>query len=228
MVPIKTAHALYHENGPLTLCMSTGVPGLDAAYREAIKQEPLSRGHMNPLAINSFNKSFMQVTYTLTNAAPQYVASNSGPWQIFEAKIRSYAQDFCGSRARQGTLYLLTGTSEFSLSSDLGRKPVQDSSIKLSHAAILLGETTLVVPRAVWTAGCCLWNETNQEFGMVGKAESFAVMSNNVRDKNLLNQTQMSVLELERHLTAPGSSASVNLFPGDPNCRLPQSNLVLA
>lgn len=227
MVPITTAHALHHENGPLTLCMSTGVPGLDAAYKEAIKQEPLSRGHMNPIAINSFNKSFMQATFTLTNAVPQYVASNSGPWQIFEAKIRSYAKDFCGSRARKGTLYLLTGTSEFSLTSDLGRKPVQDSSLKLSHATILLDELTLVVPRAVWTAGCCLWNEASQEFGMMGRAGSFAVMSNNVRDKKLLNQTQMSVHELERHLTAPGTS-SVNLFPGVPKCRLPQSNQVLA
>lgn len=204
-----------------------GVPDLDAAYKEAIKQEPLSRGHMNPLGINSFNKSFMQATYTLTNAVPQYVASNSGPWQMFEATIRSYAQDFCGSLARQGTLYLLTGTSEFSLASDLGRKPVQDSSRKVSHPAILLDEMTLVIPRAVWTAGCCLWKGASQEFGMVGRAESFAVMSNNVRDKKLLNQTQMSVLELERHLTTPGSP-SVNLFPGDPNCRHPQSNLMLA
>ena len=227
MVPIKTAHAVYHENGPLTLCMLTGVPDLDAAYKEAIKQEPLSRGHMNPLAINSFNKSFMQATFTLTNAVPQYVASNSGPWQKFEATIRSYAQEVCGSLARQGTLYLLTGTSEFSLTSDLGRKPVQDSSIKVSRPAILLDEMTLVIPRAVWTAGCCLWNEAGQEFGMVRRAESFAVMSNNVRDKKLLNQTRMSVLKLERHLTAPGSPP-VNLFPGDPNCRLPQSNLMLA
>jgi len=199
-----------------------GVPGLDAAYRKAIKQEPLSRGHMDPLAINSFNKSFMQVTYTLTNAVPQYVASNSGPWQTFEAKIRSYAKESCGSRTRQGTLYLLTGTSEFSLTSNLGRKPVQDG-------AMLQDETmmTLVVPRAVWTAGCCVWNESSQEFGEVRQAESFAVMSNNVKDKKLLNQTAMSVLELERHLTAPGSS-SVSLFPGDPNCRLRENSKVLS
>ena len=171
----------------------------------------------------------MQVTYTLTNAVPQYVASNSGPWQTFEAKIRSYAKESCGSRARQGTLYLLTGTSEFSLTTYLGRKPVQDSSVKLFHGAILQDETmmTLVVPRAVWTAGCCVWNESNQEFGKVRKAESFAVMSNNVKDKKRLNQTQISVLELERHLTAPGSS-SVDLFPGDPNCRLPENNKVLS
>jgi len=179
-----------------SLCMPTGVPGLDAVYRKAIKQEPLSRGHMDPLAINSFNKSFMF---------------------------------HCGSRTRQGTLYLLTGTSEFSLTSYLGRKPVQDSNVKLFLGAMLQDETmmTLVVPRAVWTAGCCVWKESIQEFGKVRKAESFAVMSNNVKDKKLLNQTQMSVLELERHLTAPLSS-SVNLFPGDPNCRLPENNKVLS
>ena len=206
--------------------MSIGVPGLKAAYRKAIKQEPLSRGHMDPLAINSFDKRFMQATYTLTNAVPQYVVSNSGPWQMFEAKIRSYAKDSCGSRARQGTLYVLTGTSEFSISGDLGRKPAQDSSIELSHGSMLLDEMTLVIPPAVWTAGCCVWRASSQGFGTVGRAESFAVMSNNVRDKNLLNQTQMSVVELEQHLTAPGSLL-VNLFPGEPNCRSPQSNMEL-
>ena len=181
---------------------------------------------MDPLAINSFNKSFMQATFTLTNAVPQYVASNSGPWQIFEARVRGYAQEYCGSHARQGTLYLLTGTSEFSIPRDLGRKPAQDSSIELSDVKMLLDEVTLVVPRAIWTAVCCVWDETNEGFGMVQRAESFAVMSNNVRDKKLLNQTRMSVLELEGNLTAPGSS-SVNLFPGDPNCRFPQRNTEL-
>jgi len=118
--------------------MPTGVPGLDAAYRKAIKQEPLSRGHMDPLAINSFNKSFMQVTYTLTDAVPQYVASNSGPRQTFEAKIRSYAKESCGSRTRQGTLYLLTGTSEFSLTSY--RK--QETCAGFQRKAILGGDVT--------------------------------------------------------------------------------------
>ena len=177
---------------------------------------------MDPLAINTFDKRFMEATYTLTNAAPQYVASNSGPWQIFEAAIRSYAKNSCGSRARQGTLYLLTGTSDFSLTRDLHRT----SSITFSHAAMFLEETTLVIPRAVWTAGCCVWNESSQKFGMVRRAESFAVMSNNVKDKKLLNQTEMHVTELEHHLTAPGSLL-VNLFPGDSNCRRLQSNRIL-
>ena len=82
--------------------------------KRVIQQEPLSRGHMNPVAINTFNINFMKATFTLTNTTPQYVASNSGPWQIFETKIRRYAADVCGSRACRGTFFLLTGPTEFS------------------------------------------------------------------------------------------------------------------
>ncbi|KAJ7328112.1 hypothetical protein OS493_025512 [Desmophyllum pertusum] len=182
---------------------------------------------MNPSAINSFDKSFMKATYTLTNAAPQYVASNSGPWQIFETKIRSYAKNTCGSRARGGTLYLLTGTSDYGIDTNLRRKPVQDPTKKVSDAAVFLDGIKLVIPRAVWTAGCCVWNEgSSQVLGMVRRAESFAVISNNAKDRKLLNQTEMSVSEVEGHLTAPGSP-SVNLFPGDENCRFPNNNVVL-
>ena len=65
---------------------------------------------MNPSAINSFNKDFMTATFTLTNAVPQFKASNCGPWQEFETKIVDYAKDICGPSG--GTLYLLTGRSE--------------------------------------------------------------------------------------------------------------------
>lgn len=180
---------------------------------------------MDPLAINSFDKSFMEATFTLTNAAPQYIASNSGPWQIFEAKIRRYAQNSCGNRSRRGTLYLLTGTSELGLTTNLHDTPAQDTT-KLSHAAMFLDEVKLVIPRALFTAGCCLWNESSQVLGNVGRVESFAVMSNNVKDKKLLNQTEMSIAEVERHLTAPGSPPA-NLFPGDTSCRLLKNNIIL-
>ena len=62
--------------------MFIGNPDVDKAYKEAITTdgEPLSRGHMNPLGINSFDLDFMKATFTLTNAVPQFEASNSGPW----------------------------------------------------------------------------------------------------------------------------------------------------
>ena len=194
---------------------------MDAAYREAIKDgQPLSRGHMNPSGINSFDKNFMKVTFTLTNAAPQFVTSNSGPWQMFETRIRKYAKSTCGASSRSGTLYLLTGTSNFGLRPGPGGgKPVQDTTIPLPYTRTAFPNgVTLVTPRAVWTAGCCVWKKPGK------KAESFAVMSNNQKDRRMLHQTEMRVTDLEALLTAPGSQA-VNLFPGDANCR--NENIIL-
>ena len=186
---------------------------------------------MNPSGINSFNANFMKATFTLTNAAPQFAASNSGPgaWDTFEDRIRTYAQNTCGASGRSGTLYLLTGTSNFGLSPDPGGgKPVQDTAIPLPYTRTAFRNgVTLVTPRALWTAGCCVWKEPGKVFGRLWpskRAESFAVMSNNQRNPGLLYQTEMSVTDLEALLTAPGSPG-VNLFPGDANCR--NNNVVL-
>ena len=65
--------------------MIIGVSGLDDAYKQANREaqkkyeNQLTRGHMNPSGINSFDKTYMKNTFTLTNAVPQFEASNSGP-----------------------------------------------------------------------------------------------------------------------------------------------------
>jgi len=213
--------------------LSTGVPGVDAAYKEAITTDgqKLSRGHMNPSGINTFDTDFMKATFTLSNAAPQFETSNSGPWETFEEKIRKYAKGTCGSGTRSGTLYLLTGTSNYGLTPVLGKKPVQDTAIPLPYTkSVFSNGVTLVTPRAVWTAGCCVWKEPGKVFGswwQGARAESFAVMSNNQDDASRLHQTEMSVADLEALLTPPGSPARVNLFPGDANCRNAQNNIIL-
>ena len=180
---------------------------------------------MNPSAINSFNKDFMTATFTLTNAVPQFKASNCGPWQEFETKIVDYAKDICGPRG--GTLYLLTGRSENGIIPDAQSpyKVVQDTSNTVKMPKFVKGNVKLKTPRSVWTAGCCVWEEPGRVFGNrwpVKKAQSFAVMSNNQKDKSKLYQTQMSVRELEELLKAP---SAVNLFPGDENCRNPVNNI---
>ena len=72
---------------------------MDAAYREAINTDGrLSRGHMNPSGINSFDIDFMKATFTLTNTAPQFETSNS--WEKFERRIREYAKSTCGVGSR--------------------------------------------------------------------------------------------------------------------------------
>ena len=130
---------------------------MNAAYSEAINTDtqPLSRGHMNPSGINSFDENFMKATFTLTNAAPQFETSNSGPWNTFEKRIREYAKGTCGASSRSGTLYLLTGTSNFGLRPGPGGgKPVQDTTIPLPYTRTDFPRgVKLFTPRAVWTAG---------------------------------------------------------------------------
>ena len=174
---------------------------------------------MNPAGINTFDKSFMSATYTLTNAAPQFEASNNGPWSEFENRIKNYAKTTC-----RGTLYLLTGTSDYGLATDSSTgKPVQDTRIPLPYTRDSFPRgVKLVTPRALWSAGCCVRQEPGGTLGYWWPSsttiESFAVMSNNQNNPNLLHQTEMSVAQLEELLTAPGTRR-VNLFPGNSACR---------
>ena len=201
--------------------MIIGVPGVDDVYKQAnleakrrFRNTQLTRGHMNPSGINSFNTNFMKATFTLTNAVPQFEASNNGPWRVFEDMIKDYAKNTCGSKTRQGTLYLLTGRSENGLKSVT--KPHVSTTFTVGQNTV-----TLETPQAVWTAGCCVWKEPGKLFGKLWqteKAESFAVMSNNHYDGNQLHQTQMSVNVLETHLRATTSTTNVDLFPGNTNC----------
>ena len=200
--------------------MIIGVPGVHNAYKQANREarrrfkNQLTRGHMNPSGINSFNTNFMKATFTLTNAVPQFEASNSGPWQVFENKIKGYAKKTCGSKTRRGTLYLLTGKSENGLKSVT--KPNVSTTFTVGQDIV-----TLETPAAVWTAGCCVWKEPGKFFGkfwQTEKAESFAVMSNNHHNKIQLHQTQMSVIDLEKRLKAAASTTNVHLFPGNTNC----------
>ena len=198
--------------------MIIGVPGVKAAYKSANAEatqrfgNELTKGHMNPSGINSFDINFMKATFTLSNAVPQFEASNNGPWKDFEDKIKDYAKKTCGNKTRQGTLYLLTGRSENGLNGVL--KPQLTNTFQVGQTTVRLG-----TPQAVWTAGCCVWKEPGRIFGKLWqteKAESFAVMSNNHYDENRLHQREMSVNDLEKHLKAPASN--VDLFPGNTNC----------
>ena len=178
--------------------MIIGVPGVKAAYENANAEatqrfgNELTKGHMNPSGINSFDINFMKATFTLSNAVPQFEASNSGPWQVFENKIKDYAKITCGSITRQGTLYLLTGRSENGLNGV--PKPHFTNTFQVGPTTVRLD-----TPRAVWTAGCCVWKEPGKFLGK-------------------LWQTEMSVNDLEKRLKAAASTTNVHLFPGNTNC----------
>lgn len=190
---------------------------------------PLSRGHMNPLGLNTFDKAFTKATFTLSNAVPQFETSNSGPWQTFETRIRKYAKQKCGPRG--GTLYLLTGKSDNGVRIQNGI-PVRERTTPLPYQReIFPGNVKLVTPRAVWTAGCCVWAQPGnylKNVWPVKRAESFAVMSNNKNDLASLHQTEVSVSTLETLLTPPISILrEVDLFPGNEDCRRAENDIKL-
>ena len=68
-----------------------GAPDVKKAYSEAILEQSLSRGDLNPLGIDSFDMNYMKAPLTHTNSVPQFKGSNSGPWSLFESRIASYA-----------------------------------------------------------------------------------------------------------------------------------------
>ncbi|XP_044165489.1 uncharacterized protein LOC114965455 [Acropora millepora] len=218
-----------------------GATGVDNAYRAAIRickaktgSPQLSRGHMNPSAINSFNKSYMKATYTLSNAVPQFQKFNSQQWGNQEAKIRNYAKNTCANG--DGTLYMLTGISDIGLKIPSGSvNPVQDTTItqKCPEYTFTSGGTShkLGTPRAVWSAGCCVWPTTTTPVPPAKKPRrqpvtSFAIMSNNHPDQSQLHLKQMSVADLETLLTPSGAS-KVKLFPGNSDCNLSKYNQML-
>ncbi|PFX15063.1 uncharacterized protein LOC111344015 [Stylophora pistillata] len=208
-----------------------GVPGVSIAYKEAIADttqpgkpnQALTRGHLNPSAINSLDKRFMTATYTFTNAVPQFAATNFYLTN-FESRVENYAKNNCGRK--DGTLYLLSGTSENGLIINQEGKPVQDLSNQIpkpyQRDTFVQGTIKLVTPRSTWTAGCCIWLKP----GEARRAESFAVMSNNQNKRTKVLLTEMRVLDLEELLKTP-PSAAVNLFPGEEECRRPENNIPL-
>ena len=188
-------------------------------------QSTITRGHLNPAGLNSFNAKFRQATYTLTNAAPMFEDMNKGVWEKYERRIRQYAKCPCGS-VRGGTLYLLTGTSNYGIQKGIDTgEIVQDKDYKPTFRLQLVktGRRRVVqfqIPRAIWTAGCCVWKEwkPSGKYGYVIRAESFAVMCNNDPHNALL--AEMSVPEVELLLTDP-RYGKVELFPNFHRCGSP-------
>ena len=70
----------------------------------------LERGHMNPSYINTFLQARSDLTFKLSNAAPQYKTSNGGPWNRYEGLLAEYAKKVCAMKYG-GTLYVYTGTA---------------------------------------------------------------------------------------------------------------------
>ena len=157
-------------------------------------------------------------------------------------KLVTYAKDTCANKPGGGTLYVLTGSSNFGLKASDGDGDGDDEGViqesfdapsilpitrakeptgalleKLKSQGLYTparDPVRMVLPRSLWTAACCVWENKGAT-----EAESQAVMSNNHWQNDKLLQTEMSLKELEQ-LLAPADGDPANLFPGNSKCRM--------
>lgn len=167
------------------------------------------RDHVVPVNILSYSDESVYATFTDTNCVPQNGNFKKGQWKMHEGKIVKYAQDCCASNI--GTLYLITGTSQFKFDEILNLqdkmtgvdKSVQPMEWVHDNVDICpaLGPE-IAIPNSIWTVGCC-W----KEFGVMGD-NSF---------KPFLNEFMMptqTVAYVREVLRLEHSKLKLELFPG--------------
>lgn len=197
-----------------TLTREVSTPGLylrnvyDDLYSGV--SDEFDKGHLNPFAINSFREDYAKSTFVYSNAVPQYSQWNRGAWKEYEKAIRHYTQMTCGCRHR-GKMYLMTGTSKSNVRGTIFGLELETESQRTPYDIIDSEEekTQIEVPKALWTAGCCVWESFDKE-----NAQSIAVMGNNTPYKGKDETMGITLKNLEELL-----GADVNLFPGVPACR---------
>lgn len=174
-------------------------------------QTTYAKGHLLPAETYSFTDANMLSTFTYTNAVPQITGFNSGQWAQYERKIREYAKSGCSPLG--GDLYLITGISEVTLQIGMSGLEAIQNTLK-----VLKPNTDAIsIPRSMWTAGCCI----NPSSGALG---AFAVIGNNLRDKNKVFMSQVEMTKLQDFLLTGVNGfggTAINLFPANPGCSDP-------
>lgn len=195
----------------------------DNLYREGTNAAHYQKGHLLPFSIYSFDKNYGQSTFDYSNAVPQRAEWNQGVWKSFEKAIKRYTQLTCGCRYR-GTMYLLTGTSQFAYhisKSKLEQEPeFYRPNKKITYTIPVT--RSIKIPNVMWTAGCCIGfdPQNGQE-----KVESIAVIGNNLPSHTLTKAIRVRQLQLV--LADPQAQNPVILFPGRPACSEPGNSYIV-
>ncbi|XP_076008113.1 endonuclease domain-containing 1 protein-like [Genypterus blacodes] len=90
-----------------------------------------SRGHLNP-SLHHRDHEDRTSTFTLTNAVPQKIGSNDGPWEVLEQTVNRTLGEYC-----LGEAYVVTGVIPYQ----------KDERWLRDHR--------VAVPEYLWTAYCC-------------------------------------------------------------------------
>lgn len=221
MSPILSAYVITDEQafeiGKFTVRTSYWKENTPGLYPRSVYDDLYSgvsdefdKGHLNPFAINSFREDYAKSTFVYSNAVPQYSQWNRGAWKEYEKAIRHYTQMTCGCR-KKGKMYLMTGTSMSNVKRYGQSLQLEEQSQRTPYDIIYSEEEKahIEVPKALWTAGCCVWKYLDKEY-----AQSIAVMGNNTPYKGKDETMGITLNNLEKLL-----GADVNLFPGVPACR---------
>ena len=158
---------------------------------------------------------------------PQAPKFNNDGWKEYEIRIRRYAREVCTvqqqqqqqqqlqqgqqqqQQQQQPFLYLLTGTSSVGINQNNPPDAIPNLTVD-RIGDFFHGE--IDIPNSMWTAGCCV-----RPHGQ--RTESFAVIGNNVNDKQATLTQQITVARLQSILQADGNTLNeVKLFPGNLAC----------
>lgn len=189
------------------------------------KQQPtkptrkIHRGHVVPFETLTYSEGSARATFQYTNAIPQYGSFNSGKWRVHEEIIRKYATNTCAPK--DGTLYLITGTSEAKLQSVLnkgtGNFDVQAQRQPMdwfpNHPNFITYPQKIAIPNSMWTVGCCR-TETNPK-QVLG---AFAVIGNNVPVTSEILMSSLSVRKIEQFIRDGANDQFIEFFPGNTGC----------
>ena len=172
---------------------------------------------MAPAHTLSSDKWAFRSTFRYTNAVPQRPSFNAGEWSKFERRIRKYAK-VC-TNDDKAVLYLLSGTAFVSVDDlvEIGENEKVKGVRKENYLETRPGENIgdkIYVPTSLWTAGCCI----DSSFPNYAK-ESFAVIGNNVNERNEMHTQQISVKILQKILEQDHfRGEEVSLYPENPGC----------
>lgn len=186
----------------------------------SIKSHEISKRSLNLQRTFSSTKDRCASTYKYTNAVPQAPSFNNNGWKEYEIRIRRYAQETCPGLQQQGQpiLFLLTGTSSVGIQQQLMNLPQPNTNLPVGFIGDIV-HGTINIPNSMWTAACCVHGQ---------QTKSFAVIGNNVNDKQGTLTQQVTVKKLQDILQAGTYTLNtVTLFPGNMDCADETNNVLL-
>lgn len=196
--------------------------GSDDIYGPKFQLNPMKfqKGHLISKRTFSSTEDRCASTYKYTNAVPQAPSFNNDGWKEYEIRIRRYAQETCPGLQQQGQpiLFLLTGTSSVGIQQQLKNPPQPNTNLPVGFIGDIV-HGTINIPNSMWTAACCVHGQ---------QTKSFAVIGNNVNDKQGTLTQQVTVKKLQDILQAGTYTLNtVTLFPGNMDCADETNNVLL-